>query len=373
LHHVQKNLILIFTFRYLSFFLSFANMIEGVDSTYMRRALQLAERGGGSVAPNPMVGCVIVRGGEVIGEGYHMVYGGPHAEVNAINSVENQGLLKEATLYVTLEPCAHFGKTPPCSNLIIEKGIPRVVVGCRDPFKEVNGKGVELLRAAGVEVVTDVLFDECREINKRFFTFHEKNRPYVMLKWAQSADGFMDIDRREGNRGSFMISHPDTQVLVHTWRAEEAAILIGKNTLLNDNPSLTVRRVDGKNPLRIVLTSQPIDLQDFKLGSDEAPTLVLTNETESESKNWRFAACTNVRDVAMVLSRLHQENVLSILVEGGATVLKSFIDSGIWDEARVIISNRTLGSGLSAPAMECSLTKEDRSTSDTIRLYYNKS
>jgi diaminohydroxyphosphoribosylaminopyrimidine deaminase/5-amino-6-(5-phosphoribosylamino)uracil reductase len=255
----------------------------------------------------------------------------------------------------------------------VQKGIPRLVVGCRDPFPEVDGKGIELLRSAGVEVVTDVLHDECRWINRRFFTFHEKKRPYVMLKWAQSADGFMDVDRTVGNRGSFMISHPDTQVMVHVWRAEEASILVGKNTVLNDDPALTVRRVRGKNPLRIVLSSHAIDLRNFELSSNEAPTWVLTNETESQTNHVQYVACGNVRDVASVLNRLHREQVLSILVEGGANVLNSFLESGLWDEARVIVSETTLLTGLIAPVMKSAVSEEDNCASDSIRYYYNRS
>ncbi|MFM7725884.1 MAG: bifunctional diaminohydroxyphosphoribosylaminopyrimidine deaminase/5-amino-6-(5-phosphoribosylamino)uracil reductase RibD, partial [Flavobacteriales bacterium] len=241
----------------------------------MQRAIELAAYGEGYVAPNPLVGCVIVHEGKVIGEGFHRQYGEAHAEVNAIASVERKELLRDSTLYVTLEPCAHFGKTPPCSNRILESKIPRVVIGCRDPFAAVNGKGIEQLRLAGVEVITDVLHEQCRHLNRRFFTFHEKKRPYVILKWAQSADGFMDIDRTSGQVGSFMISSVDTQVLVHSWRAQEAAILVGKNTFLNDNPSLTVRKATGRNPLRVVLSSAYIDLSASRLNTPAAPTLVV--------------------------------------------------------------------------------------------------
>jgi diaminohydroxyphosphoribosylaminopyrimidine deaminase/5-amino-6-(5-phosphoribosylamino)uracil reductase len=325
------------------------------------------------VAPNPLVGCVIVFKGEIVGEGYHAFFGGPHAEVNAISSIEDQDVLKHSTLYVTLEPCAHFGKTPPCANLILQKGIPRVVIGCRDPFSEVNGRGIEMLRSAGVDVTLDVLQEECRAINKRFFTFHQKQRPYVILKWAQSADGFMDVERTEEHRGSVMISHPDTQLLVHRWRAEESSILIGKNTLLNDDPSLTVRRVEGKNPIRIVLTSQPIDMHRLKLGNDEAPTLVLTNESDSISGNIRFVAVGNVHNLDSVLRGLHAENIVSILVEGGAHVLRSFLECGLWDEARVIVSDNSLGSGLKAPSISRMPSTEQRSATDSIYYYYNKS
>lgn len=348
-------------------------MLNPIDSAFMRRALDLAALGSGFVAPNPLVGCVITHKGKIIGEGYHELFGGPHAEVNAIRSVAEPELLKESTLYVTLEPCAHFGKTPPCANLIIQKEIPRVVVGCGDPFSEVNGKGVQLLRNAGVEVITDVLHEECRIINKRFFTFHEKKRPYVILKWAQSVDGFMDVDRISGKRGSVMLSHTDTQLLVHRWRAEEAGILIGKNTLMNDDPSLTVRRVQGKNPIRVVLSSQPIDLHAYKLGSEEAQTYVLTNEVEGHSENVIYAACGNVHDVSLVLSRLHREHVMSILVEGGASILKSFLASGLWDEARIITSDNPIGSGLSAPAISGTWTNVLRSATDTVGFYHNKS
>jgi diaminohydroxyphosphoribosylaminopyrimidine deaminase/5-amino-6-(5-phosphoribosylamino)uracil reductase len=348
-------------------------MQDSPDSRFMKRALELALLGVGNVAPNPMVGCVIVHQGKIIGEGYHTFYGGPHAEVNAIASVANQDVLKESTLYVTLEPCAHFGKTPPCAHLIVEKGIPRVVVGCRDPFSEVNGKGIELLRNAGVEVIVDVLLDECRNLNRRFFTFHEKKRPYVVLKWAVSADGFMDINRSSGQRGSFMISHADTQVLVHQWRAEEASILIGKNTLLNDNPSLTVRRVEGKNPLRVVLSQSPIDLQGYLLGDGEAPTLIVTNDDERKEGSVRYVACGNVLDISSALCRLHRENILSVLVEGGAGVLQSFLERGLWDEARIIVSEQALGSGLASPIISMAASYEEQSATDTIRFYFNKS
>ena len=354
-------------------FLSFICAVNNnTDSGYMHRAIELARLASGYVAPNPMVGCVIVHQGRIIGEGYHEKFGGPHAEVNAIASVSDVSLLADSTLYVTLEPCAHFGKTPPCSNLIIEKRIPRVVVGSLDPFPAVNGKGIEQLRMAGVQVETNVLAEECRFLNRRFFTFHEKQRPYVILKWAQSSDGFMDIDRSNGQVGSFMISHPDTQVLVHGWRAEEAAIVIGKNTLLNDNPSLTVRRVKGNNPLRVVLVSQPIDLSTYQLSSAEAATWVLTDSAESSDGSIRHMACGNVHDVASALRRLYDENVLSVLVEGGARVLQSFIESGLWDEARIITGDKELGLGLVAPKLLLAPHHSESSAADTIGYYFNK-
>ncbi len=338
----------------------------------MHRAIELARLASGYVAPNPMVGCVIVHKGRIIGEGYHEKFGGPHAEVNAIASVSDLSLLADSTLYVTLEPCAHFGKTPPCSNLIIEKRIPRVVVGSLDPFPAVNGKGIEQLRMAGVQVEANVLAQECRFLNRRFFTFHEKQRPYVVLKWAQTSDGFMDIDRSNGQVGSFMISHPDTQVLVHGWRAEEAAILIGKNTLLNDNPSLTVRRVEGKNPLRLLLSTEPLDLSAFQLSEVEAATWVLTNSVEKTEGSIRYLACGDVHDLKSVLRRLYDGNVLSVLVEGGARVLQSFIEIGLWDEARIITADKELGLGLVAPKLPLAQHHSESSVADTIGYYFNK-
>jgi diaminohydroxyphosphoribosylaminopyrimidine deaminase/5-amino-6-(5-phosphoribosylamino)uracil reductase len=338
---------------------------------FMKLALELAKKGEGYVAPNPLVGCVIVHDNQVIGEGYHAAWGGPHAEVQAIGSVRDKELLKDCTLYVTLEPCAHFGKTPPCSNLIVEMKIPRVVVGCRDPFPQVNGKGIEQLRENGVEVISDVLEEECRWLNRRFFTFHEKHRPYVVLKWAQSVDGFMDVSRNKNVQGSFMISHPDTQVQVHRWRAQEAAILIGKNTLFNDNPSLTVRRVEGKNPLRVVLSAEGIDIANLQISNDEAPTVVITNRDEyvvGSVHNW---ACGDVHNPENVLSRLHREGVLSVLIEGGAHVLQSFMDAGLWDEVRIITGSIELHSGLIAPSIEHGFSHEERSATDVIRYYYN--
>jgi diaminohydroxyphosphoribosylaminopyrimidine deaminase/5-amino-6-(5-phosphoribosylamino)uracil reductase len=346
-------------------------MHDLVDARFMRRALELAVHGAGYVAPNPLVGCVVVHDGEIIGEGFHAFFGGPHAEVIALNSVADQEKLKESTLYVTLEPCAHFGKTPPCANLIVDRKIPRVVVGCRDPFPEVNGKGIDVLRHAGAEVILDVLFDECRAINRRFFTYHEKQRPYVVLKWAQSADGFMDINRKPDQQGSFMISHPDTQKFVHQWRAEEAAILIGKNTLLNDNPSLTVRRVEGKNPIRIVLSSEPVELHSMNLADDEASTLVVTNESKSMTGNVRTIACGNVHDLCRVLQRLYEKRILSVLVEGGSQVIQSFLKSSLWDEARIIVSDNSLVSGLKAPEISGVPVKQQRSASDTIYWHNN--
>ena len=223
---------------------------------FMQRCLELAAIGSGYVAPNPMVGCVIVANDLIIGEGYHRIFGGPHAEVNAFDEVENEDLLSSATLYVSLEPCSHFGKTPPCVDLIISKKIQRVVIGCRDSNPAVSGKGIDRLKRAGIEVIEGVLENECRWLNKRFFTFHERQRPYIVLKWAQTQDGYIDRIRGEASSGINWVTSETTKSLVHKWRSEEQSILVGRNTIINDNPSLTVREYDGRNPIRIVIDSQ---------------------------------------------------------------------------------------------------------------------
>jgi diaminohydroxyphosphoribosylaminopyrimidine deaminase/5-amino-6-(5-phosphoribosylamino)uracil reductase len=239
---------------------------------YMRRCLELASLAGGKVAPNPMVGCVIVANDLIIGEGYHKNYGGPHAEVNTFERVDQKELLKDSTVYVSLEPCAHQGKTPPCADLLISSQVKRVVIGCRDSNPLVSGKGIERLKRAGIEVIEGVLEAECRLLNKRFFTFYERHRPYVVLKWAQTLDGYIDRVRGEEKQGINWVSTEATKALVHKWRSEEQSILVGRNTIINDNPSLTVRAYDGPNPIRIVIDSQLQISGDLNIYSDEAPT-----------------------------------------------------------------------------------------------------
>ncbi|MBM3187052.1 MAG: bifunctional diaminohydroxyphosphoribosylaminopyrimidine deaminase/5-amino-6-(5-phosphoribosylamino)uracil reductase RibD, partial [Bacteroidetes bacterium] len=241
---------------------------------FMRRCLELASLGSGFVAPNPLVGCVIVWNNFVIGEGYHKRFGGPHAEVNAFDRVEQKELLNQSTVYVSLEPCSHQGKTPPCVDLLISNNVKRVVVGCRDSNPVVSGKGIDRLKRAGIEVVEGVLEEECRQINKRFFTFHERRRPYVVLKWAQTQDGFIDRVRNDDKKEINWVSSEFTKTLVHKWRSEEQSILVGRNTIINDNPSLTVREYDGQNPIRIVIDSQLQISQDLNIYSNEAPTLI---------------------------------------------------------------------------------------------------
>ncbi|MBM6857120.1 bifunctional diaminohydroxyphosphoribosylaminopyrimidine deaminase/5-amino-6-(5-phosphoribosylamino)uracil reductase RibD [Caecibacteroides pullorum] len=302
------------------------------DEKYMRRCIQLARNGLCNTAPNPMVGAVIVHNGRIIGEGYHVRCGQAHAEVNAIRSVKAPALLKESTIYVSLEPCAHYGKTPPCADLIIEKQIPRIVIGCQDPFAKVAGRGIQKLRDAGREVVVGVLEEECRQLIRRFITFHTRKRPYITLKWAESADGFIDRLRTEGN--PTVLSSPLTSMLVHKLRTEHAAILVGTDTARLDNPRLNVRHWYGPAPVRITIDRHHRLPQDLNLFDGSQPTLVYTEENLSE-----------------ILKDLYERQLQSLLVEGGSRLLQSFIDAGLWDEIIVEEAPMILGEGVKAPLL----------------------
>lgn len=306
------------------------------DEIYMKRCFQLAKCGIGHAAPNPMVGAVIVCDGEIIGEGYHRKCGGPHAEVNAVASVADKSKLTRSTMYVSLEPCAHWGKTPPCAELIIKHRIPKVVICNVDPFPKVDGRGIQMLQNAGIEVQTGVLEDEGWHLNRRFFTFHSKRRPFIILKWAESADGFI-----AGKNGSpIAISTPESIRYVHKMRAEETGILVGTQTALNDNPSLTVRHWAGENPTRVVLDRNLVVPVGNKCFSSDAPTILITEKAD----NGKYP--TNVKVVSLpfdekgvdldaLMTCLYENNIQSLIVEGGAKTLQSFIDAGLWDEARV--------------------------------------
>ncbi|MGM9841856.1 MAG: bifunctional diaminohydroxyphosphoribosylaminopyrimidine deaminase/5-amino-6-(5-phosphoribosylamino)uracil reductase RibD [Candidatus Limisoma sp.] len=304
------------------------------DEKYMERALQLAGLGRGHVSPNPMVGAVVVAQGRIIGEGYHRRFGEAHAEVNAIRSVSaaDVSLLAESTIYVTLEPCAHYGKTPPCAQLIIDKHIPRVVVGSPDPFSEVAGRGVAMLRKAGVEVVEGVLRERCDRLNVRFLTAHTLGRPYILLKWAESLDGYIDR-HRSASEPAARLSTPTTATLVHRLRAEYDAILVGASTARLDNPSLTVRRWRGRNPLRVVLTRSGFT-PSGNLADDAAQTIVYQSMPLDD-----------------VCRDLYRRGVTSLMVEGGAQTINAFVEAGLWDEARVECSSVVLGGGVEAPKM----------------------
>jgi len=321
------------------------------DEFYMRRCLELAELGLGRVAPNPMVGSVIVKDDLIIGEGFHTAFGGPHAEVNAIHSVANESDLKSATLYVSLEPCSHNGKTPPCSDLILEKGIPRVVIAQSDPNPLVSGRGIKRLRQNGVEVIEGVLEFEAKELNRRFNTFHEEKRPYIILKWAMTDNGFMDRDRTGGETGVFWISSPSTKKLVHRWRSEEAAILVGSRTVANDNPGLDCRLYSGRDPLRVILAGSAPISQKSKILTDGKPTLVFgaLKPEKSTSVEWVETNSENTLEKAMDF--LYEKGINSVMVEGGAGTLSTFLDRELWDEARVIVSPLRIENGLRAPVL----------------------
>jgi diaminohydroxyphosphoribosylaminopyrimidine deaminase/5-amino-6-(5-phosphoribosylamino)uracil reductase len=354
----------------------------------MYRCLELALLGAGHTAPNPMVGSVLVyedrdTGKErIIGEGYHERYGQAHAEANCIASVkeEDRPLIAESTLYVSLEPCAHYGKQPPCADLIIGKKIPRVVAGCRDPFPQVNGKGIEKLLAAGVEVKVGVLEAECREVNRRFFTFHTKHRPYIVLKWAQSADGkIAEVGRAPKSEGRCrpdgartFISNEYSNRLVHKWRAEEAAILVGTRTALMDDPALTVRLWEGGNPVRLVIDKELRLPSSLQLFDGKVRTVVfnrLRHEEGGAVEYYQLATDSSlVQQVSMALTQL---KIQSVLVEGGARLLQSFIDEDYWDEARVITNNELrLPGGLPAPELkDARLLAQESLSTDTVRYY----
>lgn len=314
----------------------------------MRRCLELAANGAGNVAPNPMVGCVIVHEGRIIGEGFHAACGGPHAEVNAVRSVRKSGLLGSCTMYVSLEPCSHYGRTPPCSDLILSEKIPHVIIGTSDPFSEVAGKGIARLKQGGVKVETGILESECRWQNRRFFTFHEKGRPYIILKWAQTLDGFIAPEHVTGQ--PVWISGVLARTFVHKTRTEEGAILVGTETVIRDNPSLTARDWSGKSPLRVVIDRTGRIPSHFSVFSGEAPTLVFTGETEIYPSGVDVVQIRFEQDVPLqILKELYQRDIQSVIIEGGTTTLQYFINAGLWDEAHIFTGPEMFSRGVRAP------------------------
>ena len=321
------------------------------DEKYMQRCLTLAQKAFGNTYPNPMVGSVLVCNGEIIGEGYHHKAGEPHAEVNAINSVKNEDLLQQSTLYVNLEPCSHYGKTPPCADLIIAKKIPHVVVGCVDSFSKVQGKGIEKMRNAGVGVDVGVLENEARSLNKRFFTYNEKHRPYIVLKWAQSADKYIDkLPKAKPSNKGVRITDETCQTLVHEWRSQELAILVGTQTAVNDNPSLTTRLVDGKNPLRVAWDLHNRIPESSCLKDRSTPTIIFTSNPLNVSvENLEYVLASPNTLVSQTIEVLYQKGIQSLIVEGGTKTLQTFIDMTLWDEARIFTTTETFGDGIAAP------------------------
>ncbi|MBU3822554.1 bifunctional diaminohydroxyphosphoribosylaminopyrimidine deaminase/5-amino-6-(5-phosphoribosylamino)uracil reductase RibD [Flavobacteriaceae bacterium XHP0103] len=331
-----------------------------IHEKYIKRCIEIAKNGLGTTRPNPMVGCVIVNDGKIIGEGFTSPYGGNHAEVNAINTVENKTLLKEATLYVTLEPCSHYGKTPPCSDLIIKHQIPNVVIGCMDDNTKVAGKGIEKLKKSGCQVTVGVLETECKEHHKRFFTFHNKKRPYIILKWAETEDGFIAPETKPEQKPVW-ITNEFSRQMVHKWRTEEQAILVGTNTVLQDNPSLTARDWIGQNPIRIVLDKNLKLPTSSNVFNDEAPTIIISNKNLDFTKPVAKQIC----DI------LFQSDINSIIIEGGSKTLQTFIDENLWDEARIFTGPTEFKKGIRAPHINGSLIPEETIKNDTLKVYKN--
>jgi diaminohydroxyphosphoribosylaminopyrimidine deaminase / 5-amino-6-(5-phosphoribosylamino)uracil reductase len=341
------------------------------DELYMKRCLEIAKHGAGSVAPNPMVGALLIHDNKIIGEGYHKLYGREHAEVNCIRSVnkENERFIQFSTLFVSLEPCTHHGKTPPCADLIIENKIPKVVIGCRDLFDKVNGRGIEKLKNAGIEVIVNLLYDECFHLNRRFFTYQKKHRPYIVLKWAQSNNA--KIANLDYSRS--FISNEFTNRLVHKWRSEESSILVGTNTALQDDPQLTTRLWPGKSPLRVIVDLELKLPQYLKIFNGATATMIINLTKHEEHPNLLYYQVTNDVSIAdQIIDGLFRRNIQSVIVEGGARLLQTFIDEKKWDEARIITNEElTIENGLAAPELKnFKLEKTERIFSDKIDYYF---
>jgi diaminohydroxyphosphoribosylaminopyrimidine deaminase/5-amino-6-(5-phosphoribosylamino)uracil reductase len=338
---------------------------------FMKRALELAAQGMGNVAPNPLVGSVIVYEDRIIGEGFHQRYGGAHAEVNAINSVEDKSLLEKSTLYATLEPCNHQGLTPACTELIIANKIPKVVIATIDPNPLVSGKGIARLREVGIQVELGLLEEEARWMNRRFITFHEKQRPYIILKWAETQDGFMDILRENGETGSFAISGKEAKVMVHRWRTEEATILVGSRTVFIDNPQLTARHWEGKDPVRIVIDANLKVPRTHRIFEDRGRTIVFNRLETRPIFNIEYVQLNFAEEILpRIMDYLRYEKLSSVIVEGGAATLGRFLELGLWDEIRRFIAPMKLEAGLKAPIIEGSPSETIQVGEDILEVYY---
>jgi diaminohydroxyphosphoribosylaminopyrimidine deaminase/5-amino-6-(5-phosphoribosylamino)uracil reductase len=336
---------------------------------YIKRCIELAKNGFGTTYPNPMVGSVIVYEDKIIGEGWHKKTGEPHAEVNAVRSVKDKSLLKKATIYVSLEPCSHFGKTPPCCDLIIANEIPNVVVGTVDPNEKVAGNGIKKLIAAGANLTVGVLEKECHELNKRFFTFHNKKRPYIILKWAESQDGFLAPEKLVNQeREPVWITNTYSRQLVHKWRSEEQAILVGTQTVIDDNPKLNVRDWSGNNPLRVVLDQNNRISKESFIFDDSVKTIVFTkSQINFSAENTTFEVIDfNQNIIPQILAVLYQNQIQSIIIEGGLKTLQAFIDQDIWDEARIFIGETTFNTGTKAPVLQKKSTTKTHIQNDEL-------
>lgn len=345
---------------------------------YMRRALELAQRGKGQVSPNPLVGCVIVKDGRISGEGWHERFGGPHAEINAIRTVSQPEMLAGATLYVNLEPCSHHGKTPPCAEAIVKHRFAQVVIGCADPNPLVNGRGIGILESAGIKVSKGILEQQSLELNKRFITGIAKNRPWILLKWAESADGFIARTDRQQQ----WISNLQSRQMVHAWRAEEDAVLVGAATVVHDNTQLTVREWRGRNPVRIILDPEGTLRTNLRIFDDQAKTLSYTRTISKSAGNLEWVKIEGQpenhriylpEELPTILSDLHRRGIRSVMVEGGAKTLELFLCAGLWDEARIFRSGQKLNEGITAPFLKAEPEQVSNIDNDTLSVYRNRS
>jgi len=343
-----------------------------VHERYMQRAIELAQQGLGHTRANPVVGCVIVHNNKIIGEGFHFKYGGDHAEIVAIKEVKNTRLLAQSTMYVTLEPCSHYGKTPPCSQRIIDEKIPHVVVASKDPNPLVSGNGIKMLQQAGIIVQTGILENEYRFVNRRFFTFHEKKRPYIILKWAQSSDGYLSPQKNYNDSRTYWISNQISKMLVHKWRSEEMAILVGANTVINDNPQLTVRLWKGENPLRIVIQNKDfINLSSNVFNFPPQTIRFTTNSSLSSISNVETFVLEKNNFLEQMLNILYNNNIVSLIVEGGAYTLNQFLLNNLWDEARIITGKIRFNKGLQAPTIFKQNKIDYKIGNDVLTIIYN--
>jgi diaminohydroxyphosphoribosylaminopyrimidine deaminase/5-amino-6-(5-phosphoribosylamino)uracil reductase len=343
-----------------------------IHEKYMSRCIALAKNGLGTTYPNPMVGSVIVYDGKIIGEGWHKKAGEPHAEVNAVNSVQDKSLLKKATIYVSLEPCSHFGKTPPCCDLIIKNKIPNVVIGTVDPNVKVAGNGIKKLIEAGIHVTIGVLEDECNELNKRFFTFHQKKRPYIILKWAESQDGFI-APLEKSEKKPVWITNIYSRQLVHKWRTEEQAILVGTQTVIDDNPKLNARDWHGNDPVRLVLDQNNRIPEENAVFDNQIKTIVFTKSTNVDNKeNTIFEVIDFKQNIAtQIVEVLFKHQIQSVIIEGGLQTLQTFIDANLWDEARIFIGKLTFGNGTKTPQISKSIYKKNLISDDELIIARN--
>jgi len=348
-------------------------VIDREDRKFMRRCIQLAGRGMGNVSPNPMVGSVIVHKGLIIGEGYHRKYGESHAEVNAVKSVYDKSLLKQSTLYVSLEPCAHVGKTPSCAKMIVELGIPKVVVGSIDSYFQVAGKGIEILKSANIEVITGVLEKECLKLNDRFYTYHQKNRPYIILKWAKTLDGFIDYmrDPNEDTKAEW-ITNELCKTIVHKLRTEEDAFMVGTNTIILDDPQLTARKWAGRNPVRITIDQYCQLDKSYKVFDNQAHTIVFNSVKDENSGNVSYIKVDFSQNIIpQILEVLFELEIQSLVVEGGAKTLESFISMDLWDKALVFTGNQLFIKGVKSPSISCVKSRTTTFGDSTLELFYN--